>query len=60
MELTIVNAASNISKQIIRRLTAGGQYNRVRFLDFNAYTQPCYSFQREMAASGITLDKRLV
>jgi len=41
-------------------LTAGGQYNRVRFLDFNAYTQPCYSFQREMAAAGVTVDKRMI
>ena len=59
MELVVVNAASNISKQVIRRLTAGGQYSRVRFLDFNPYTQLSYSFQREMAEKGVTLDKRM-
>jgi len=59
MELVIVNGASNISKQVIRQLTAGGAYNRVRLLDFTPFRKPVYDFQREMAALGITVDKRM-
>ncbi len=59
MELVVVNGASNIAKQVIRRMTAGGAYNRVRLLDFNPFRKPVYDFQREMAAAGVTVDKRM-
>lgn len=34
MELVVVNGANNIAKSVIRGLTAGGKYNRVRMLDY--------------------------
>jgi hypothetical protein len=37
MELVIVNGASNISKSVIRNLTAGGNYSKVRILDFKPH-----------------------
>jgi exonuclease V gamma subunit len=59
MELVVVNGASNIAKQTIRQLTAGGAYNRVRLLDFNPFRKSVYDFQREMAAQGVTVEKRM-
>ena len=59
MELVVVNGASNISKSVIRSLTQSGKYNKVRLLDFRPYRQSVYSFQRELNANKITLDKRL-
>ena len=55
MELVVVNGANNLAKSVIRGLTAGGKYNRVRMLDFRPYKESAYMFQREMAASGIQL-----
>ena len=54
-----MNGANNIAKSVIRGLTAGGKYSRVRMLDFRAYKEATYAFQRELAASGIELDKHL-
>ena len=59
MELVVVNGANNVAKSVIRGLTAGGKFNRVRMLDFRVHKESTYRFQRELAAQGITLDKRL-
>ena len=59
MELVVVNGANNIAKSVIRGLTAGGKYNRVRLLDFQPYKTGVYNFQRELQAKGIALDKRM-
>jgi len=58
MELTVINGASNISKSVIRSLTAGGKYSKVRMLDFRPYRPSVYGLQRELASSGITMEKR--
>ncbi len=44
MELVVVNGASNISKRVIQSLVKGGQYNKVRLLDFKPYHQHVYAF----------------
>lgn len=44
MELVVVNGASNISKSVIKSLIKGGQYNKVRLLDFKPYHQHVYAF----------------
>lgn len=59
MELVVVNGASNISKRVIQSLCRGGQYSKVRLLDFKPYHQHVYAFQRELSAEGILLDKRI-
>ena len=59
MELVVVNGANNVAKSVIRGLTTGGKYNRVRMLDFRPHKESTYMFQRELAAQGIVLDKRL-
>ena len=59
MELVVVNGANNLAKSVIRGLTAGGKFNRVRMLDFRPYKDSVYTFQREMSAQGVTLDKRM-
>ena len=59
MELVVVNGANNIAKSVIRGLTAGGKYNRVRLVDFKPYKQSVYAFQRELSAKGIQLDKKM-
>jgi hypothetical protein len=53
MELVVVNGANNIAKSVIRNLTSGGKFNRVRMLDFNPYKTGSYNFQRELAANGV-------
>jgi len=58
MELVVLNGASNISKSVIRNLTASGNYSKVRMLDFRPYRSSVYAFQRELASNGITMDKR--
>ena len=59
MELVVVNGANNIAKSVIRNLTSSGQYSKVRLLDFHAHRPSVYALQRELAAKGIELDKRL-
>ena len=59
MELVVVNGANNLARSVIRNLTSGGRYNRVRILDFNPYKTASYNFQRELAGSGVQLDKRM-
>ena len=59
MELVVVNGANNIAKSVIRGLTAGGKYNRVKLLDFRPYKESVYALQRELAGNGIELDKRM-
>ena len=59
MELVVVNGANNIAKSLIRNLTSGGKFSRVRMLDFNPYKTGSYRFQRELAAKGVQLDKRM-
>ena len=44
MELVVVNGANNLAKSVIRNLTAGGKYNRVRMLDFNPFKTGTYNF----------------
>jgi len=44
MELVVVNGANNIAKSVIRGLTAGGKYNRVRMLDYQPYKTGAYNF----------------
>jgi len=53
MELVVVNGANNIARSVIRGLTAGGKYNRVRMLDIRPYKQSTYAFQRELAGNNI-------
>lgn len=48
MELVVINGANNISKSVIRNLTKGGAYSKVRLLDFRPYRQSVYAFQREL------------
>ena len=59
MELVVVNGANNLARSVIRNLTSGGRYNRVRILDFNPYKTAFYNFQRELAGCGVQLDKRM-
>lgn len=59
MELVVVNGANNIAKSVIRGLTAGGKYNRVRLVDFKPYKQSVYAFQRELSANGVEMDKKM-
>ena len=59
MELVVVNGSNNIAKSVIRRLTAGGQYSKVRLLDFRPHKQSVYALQRELQADGVTVDKRM-
>jgi len=49
MELVVVNGANNIARSVIRSMTAGGKYNRVRMLDFRPYKTGVYALQRELA-----------
>ena len=58
MELVVVNGANNIAKSVIRNLVKGGEYSRVRLLDFRPYKQSVYALQRDLAKDGIELDKR--
>jgi hypothetical protein len=44
MELVVVNGASNISKRVIEGLIKGGQYKKVRLLDFKPFHQHVYTF----------------
>ena len=44
MELVVINGANNISKNVIRNLTKGGAYSKVRLLDFRPYRQSVYAF----------------
>ena len=60
MELVVVNGANNVAKSVIRGLTKQKQYSKVRLLDFRPHKEGVYQFQRELAAQGIELDKRLV
>jgi len=55
-----VNGANNIAKSVIRNLTAGGKYKSVKMLDFRPYKTNVYNFQRELAGTGVTLDKRMI
>jgi hypothetical protein len=57
MELVVVNGGSNISRSIVRGLTAQGAYRKIRLLDFRPFKTSVYAFQREMAAKGITVEK---
>lgn len=57
MELVVVNGGSNLSRTVIRGLTAGGAYSKIRLLDFRPYKTSVYAFQREMAAKGIQVEK---
>jgi len=57
MELVIVNGASNISRSVVRGLTSGGAYRKVRLLDFRPFKSSVYAFQREMAEQGIEVEK---
>jgi hypothetical protein len=57
MELVIVNGASNISKSVIRGLAASGNYSSVRLLDFRPFRKSVYDMQRELAKTGIQLEK---
>lgn len=59
MELVVVNGANNVAKSVIRGLASSGKYSKVRLLDFRPYKQSVYGLQRELAASGVTLDKRM-
>ena len=59
MELVVVNGANNIAKSVIRGMTAGGKFNRVRMLDFRPYKESVYMLQRELSAKGVTLDKHM-
>ena len=59
MELVVVNGANNIAKSVIRGLTAGGKYNRVKLIDFRPFKESVYGLQRELAGSGIQLDKHM-
>lgn len=43
MELVVVNGANNIAKSVIRRLTAGGHFAKVRLLDFRPHKQSVYA-----------------
>ena len=44
MELVVVNGANNLAKSVIRGLTAGGKYNRVRMLDYHPFKTGSYNF----------------
>ena len=44
MELVVVNGANNVAKSVIRGLTAGGKFNRVRMLDFRVHKESTYQF----------------
>jgi hypothetical protein len=57
MELVVVNGANNISRSIIRGLTAQGTVKKIRMLDFRPFKSSVYAFQREMAAKGIEVEK---
>lgn len=59
MELVVLNGSNNIAKSVIRGLVKKGNYSKVRLLDFRPYRQSVYSLQRELAAQGVELDKRL-
>jgi methylthioribose-1-phosphate isomerase len=59
MELVVVNGANNLAKSVIRGLTSGGKYNRVKLIDFRPYKDGVYAFQRELSSKGIQLDKRM-
>ena len=42
MELVVVNGANNIAKSVIRGLTAGGKFNRVKILDYRPHKESVY------------------
>lgn len=60
MELVVVNGANNIARSVIRGLTAGGKYSRVRLIDYRPHKEAVYAFQRELGAQNISLSKHLV
>jgi hypothetical protein len=57
MELVVVNGASNISKSVIRGLAASGNYSSVRLLDFRPFRKSVYDMQRDLAKTGVQLEK---
>ena len=43
MELVVVNGANNIAKSVIRHMVKGGEYAKVRLLDFRPYKKSVYA-----------------